>query len=565
LLGPLLSTGSTSSSGSGGRADGVVRRKAVVGAGGGALDVPTSGAIADAQRGGSLLAAPVRAPMEQAFGADFAGVRVHADQQAGELCDHLRARAFTVGHHIFFRDGRPGDRLLAHELAHVAQSAGSAPAEIRRAYLDGTSNWKQESTLINPETHEPRRRSGGVERIDKAVKKVQDKYWKGVFPELEAEITRLQTAITRWGGEGAWRTARKRGPSVWALQNEANTLAGQLRGWQGVDYDAAIAEHKADRANVYVWLQQGARQNQNIRLRNSCQAVMADKVKLYVLTRTGDDVYRRKVLLHRQGKTPSAEDTCYFPNPDAGLGEVRGRHMNKNIYDKRDAIDYKNVHLAGSEVGWTQPGRYIAVTHAGLPNRETFHQLLTHEMQHMFDRHQDTRVRRGPDRDFWAALREYKTEYRAYSYQGGDDQIDRATHDVQHPTDRGGRIFRTDRQQVIWDKILATYPRIKAQAWRSDFKRLAAQYRDPDTEGYNKLNSWRIDVLYDALDEVPKKTTAADNAKVVAVLDAARNLDVHDARYIMGDGEAIKLQDKIDHHLAGDAFRAFTEILRAKL
>lgn len=74
----------------------------------------------------------VRAPMESAFGASFAGVRLHDDETGAALSNRLNARAFTVGEHVAFGRGefRPGtvggDALIAHELAHVAQQGATA-------------------------------------------------------------------------------------------------------------------------------------------------------------------------------------------------------------------------------------------------------------------------------------------------------------------------------------------------------------------------------------------------------------------------------------------------------
>lgn len=61
----------------------------------------------------------------------FADVRVHADAQADTLARSVSARAFTTGTDVWFASGeyRPGtgegDRLLAHELAHVVQQRGA--------------------------------------------------------------------------------------------------------------------------------------------------------------------------------------------------------------------------------------------------------------------------------------------------------------------------------------------------------------------------------------------------------------------------------------------------------
>ena len=77
--------------------------------------------------GGQALSAVVLEPMERAFGVDFNDVRVHTDAEANGLNKSLKARAFTKGNDIFFRQGEyspgsgDGRKLLAHELTHVVQ------------------------------------------------------------------------------------------------------------------------------------------------------------------------------------------------------------------------------------------------------------------------------------------------------------------------------------------------------------------------------------------------------------------------------------------------------------
>lgn len=77
--------------------------------------------------------------MEERFGHDFGGVRVHTGPQAVEGARSIGARAFTVGQRIAFDRGeyRPntsaGRALLAHELTHVVQQRGrEAPSSIQR-------------------------------------------------------------------------------------------------------------------------------------------------------------------------------------------------------------------------------------------------------------------------------------------------------------------------------------------------------------------------------------------------------------------------------------------------
>ncbi|MEH1940169.1 MAG: DUF4157 domain-containing protein [Nostoc sp.] len=88
--------------------------------------------INQARGGGQAIADNIRQPMEQAFGADFSGVKVHTDGQSDQLNRSIQARAFTTGQDVFFRQGeynpgsRGGQELLAHELTHVVQQNGGA-------------------------------------------------------------------------------------------------------------------------------------------------------------------------------------------------------------------------------------------------------------------------------------------------------------------------------------------------------------------------------------------------------------------------------------------------------
>lgn len=84
-------------------------------------------------RGGQALAPSLRAPFEQALGADLSAVRVHDGAEAAASARAERAHAYTHGEHVVFGEGRfrpdtnDGRRLLAHELAHTVQQ-GAAPA-----------------------------------------------------------------------------------------------------------------------------------------------------------------------------------------------------------------------------------------------------------------------------------------------------------------------------------------------------------------------------------------------------------------------------------------------------
>jgi hypothetical protein len=80
---------------------------------------------------GQPLDAATRAFMGARFVRDFSQVRLHTDAKAAESARAVNALAYTVGHDVVFGAGTykpetfPGQRLLAHELAHVVQQGGT--------------------------------------------------------------------------------------------------------------------------------------------------------------------------------------------------------------------------------------------------------------------------------------------------------------------------------------------------------------------------------------------------------------------------------------------------------
>lgn len=88
--------------------------------------VPETPSVASTQ--GSALPRPTLSFFESRFGRSFGNVRMHSGPEAETAAQALDARAFTVGRDVFFNraEYQPGSvegrRLLAHELAHVAQA-----------------------------------------------------------------------------------------------------------------------------------------------------------------------------------------------------------------------------------------------------------------------------------------------------------------------------------------------------------------------------------------------------------------------------------------------------------
>jgi hypothetical protein len=139
-------------------------------------------AIQEARGGGQELDSGVRAQLEPAFGADFSGVRVHADTGADALNRSLNARAFTSGQDVFFRRG-------AHELTHVVQQNGD---RVRRKLTVGQpgDRYEQEADQVA---------RGVMQQEQQPVQKADD---EGVVrrqdiapPEEEEEETPAQTKL----------------------------------------------------------------------------------------------------------------------------------------------------------------------------------------------------------------------------------------------------------------------------------------------------------------------------------------------------------------------------------
>src|SRR5215217_7075165 len=86
----------------------------------------------DSTRGsGSDLDAGVAARLSDSLG-ELGDVRVHTDDTADQLNRSVSARAFATGSDVYFAKGEynpgsaSGDKLIAHELAHVVQQRGSS-------------------------------------------------------------------------------------------------------------------------------------------------------------------------------------------------------------------------------------------------------------------------------------------------------------------------------------------------------------------------------------------------------------------------------------------------------
>lgn len=195
-------------------------------AAGGAPDRARAGAAAAliATQPGEPLPAALVAQFSRELGVDLAGVRIHTDARAAQAAALLAARAFTVGHDVYFASGAyaPDDasglELLAHELAHVAQNLRGAHADRRQVSTPDQAHEREAEAFAR------RPRRSPMARGDAA----------GVAARLGALGLRVDDADLGW-------LAASYGDGLALSQ-------GRLAGDDGAAHLARLIEHARDHA-----------------------------------------------------------------------------------------------------------------------------------------------------------------------------------------------------------------------------------------------------------------------------------------------------------------------------
>lgn len=386
----------------------------------------------------------------------------------------------------------------------------------------------------------------------------------------------------------------------------------------------ADADHLQDRARLLQDVQDGLLQNGDRTLQNSCDWILnAHKTVLYAATPTGDSYMR----LLASGKNP-AVDEAFFPE---GVFGAAGDITNAAVsYNANNFADNTNVTLTKTKRtgGWNDPGSpgLVVVVRPSTKPKAQVWETLRHEVQHDSDKHKGREALSGVRRageDFDATgvsyahivahnipailssfpdvpsaltgvhnaqtamaaamaevnLSKYKTEFRAYSYQEGTaggpyTALDNTVQNKNHM----GHLF-SERQLAIFKHIYGGYGHTKT-GWDNDsvladgvttFRAAVAAYWDPDSEGFNKYNSARVDDFYRALDQVGAKRARSgvevgqglDAAPVAATVTDQNDVQVQnvllqiaalthdDAQYILNESPAMTA--KINNHLGGQA------------
>ncbi len=133
---------------------------------GGTASTGVESSIARMQSGGAPgMDRGTRGFMENRFGRDLSGVRVHNSNESAKAANAINARAFTVGRDVFFNRGeykphtRSGKELLAHELTHTVQQSGrggvQAMRRIQRTGGTSDSSTQEDQPANSPATGAP--------------------------------------------------------------------------------------------------------------------------------------------------------------------------------------------------------------------------------------------------------------------------------------------------------------------------------------------------------------------------------------------------------------------------
>jgi hypothetical protein len=359
----------------------------------------------------------------------------------------------------------------------------------------------------------------------------------------QANVMRLQTTI---GNKATQRLLDTRNVQRVVITDPAKLKAAKAK------YQAAILNHAKDKGALVKAVEDGLKlRSTDRRLANSCEWVkVAKKAKLYAVTTTGDSDER----ITEAGMDDS-KDMALFPNGlDKADNHIYGATSATYKYD--DLSDNTGVDLdPDGKVtgGWNIPG-IITIYNARNVSTETVWSTLRHEVQHDADHNDDKTAAAGSVME--ENFEGYKTEYRAYHYQQTDYEGLSMTTDV----NKYGYTWK-EKQLAIFEHIFDGYqhtqdfwddsapsntPSTKdapndntigdpaKQAIAARQARLVA-YVNPDTQGFNKWNSVRVEDFYQALKAVPNGTGDEKAATVVELLNKCKPLKMEDQRYIRAE------------------------------
>ena len=134
---------------------------------------------------GAPLDAESRAYFEPRFARDLSEVRVHTGGHADESARGINALAYTSGSDIVFADGQyvpssdTGRRLIAHELAHIAQQDGAAGASGAPGMGHRGDPHEREADRVSAAVGRGEHVGGIMPISSKRIQRAEDDSWMG--------------------------------------------------------------------------------------------------------------------------------------------------------------------------------------------------------------------------------------------------------------------------------------------------------------------------------------------------------------------------------------------------
>jgi hypothetical protein len=282
-------------------------------------------------------------------------------------------------------------------------------------------------------------------------------------------------------------------------------------------YDATRQRHDRNRATVQGWLNAGAAQHHDTRLRDSCEWANAGRAKISVLTKVHDSKARATAEGHPRG-------AAWFSYPAGDLSSAVAYYTRR--VGRTGAWDNTNVEFedVATVDGFSDSDTHtIALMETAIAKGpDYFYRVLEHEVQHAADDHDSS------------DLDDYKTEFRAYWLGSGEYDSVSPRARVQHL----GWDWNARQWAIFWHLYnSAAYAHFKT-AWDAEntiddhalrvFQKAVVDFAHP--ESINPDNSIRVDTIYQALKATTHADCAADstahpNDKVTALRDALRALE----------------------------------------
>ena len=314
---------------------------------------------------GAPLAPGVRADMERRLGFDFSAVRIHSGAAAAQSARALSAQAYTFGPNIVFGAGQfaphtaQGRHLLAHELVHVTQQAGSPRVQRKPTDPDELAEIGKEDTAVSevakralasgkPEfaVHEVMWRLINSRHLDMHFElsgSHYDKTLKGVAVKLEGKGTSTYGTIVA-GDDALKQVAQGKAAQVAAELEKQIGRVGTARG--GIDMVFIMGEDH-NKANPFY------KQATIFFKKEYASAMMFEDVRSFdgIIQRvneTGKPVANLIIVSHAH-----SDGTLEFVLNDDKLKEARSKKGQQSI-----KLQYSELKAANA----LQPGEQGALT-----------------------------------------------------------------------------------------------------------------------------------------------------------------------------------------------------------